>query len=84
MAACLEPFFTCYCLAVIGGTYKLILYYETNLVRDVLYLCMFLVKFTSPYLCLTFGPAPVTPEGAFLAKLDPVQAKLSEVSVWGS
>ena len=36
------------------------------------------------YLCLTFGPAPVAPEEDFFVKLDPAEAKLSEVSVCGS
>ena len=66
MAAYFEPFFACGCLAVSGGTYKLLLYYETNSVCALFVcVCMFLVIFTSPYLCLNYGHSPVTPEGAF-------------------
>ena len=41
MAAYFEPFFPCCCLAESGGIYKLLLYYERNLVWEVLNLCVY-------------------------------------------
>lgn len=42
MAAYFDPFFPCCCLAESGGTYKLMLYYERNLVwESPLWVCVF-------------------------------------------
>ena len=51
MAAYFEPFFACGCLAVSGGTYKLLLYYETNSVC-ALFVCVCVYVFGDIHLTL--------------------------------